>query len=238
MSASRLGLLRGGAAAAAIVLAVISEGDTIVLGLLLAAAVGRPVGLAVVPALVAASWRFASTSLGALAGAQAVLGPAGLVGPVSGAAASWSAAAVLVLVTPAGGVGVGAGARSDGRPRWRRASIAAPGLATVALGVAAGQVVAGPSFGADWLVRVGAAVLGVAVAVAVGSIRAGRERWLDGAALVAALAAVVLATAGAPTWSGTVDTSAARTGALVAIAVVGAAAVGARAVHALGNREA
>ncbi|HJR26127.1 MAG TPA: hypothetical protein VJ804_11670, partial [Acidimicrobiales bacterium] len=60
-------------AAGAVVLGVTSRGEAIVLGLLLLALELRPTTLlAVAGALLASSWRWGTTSLDALAGAQAV----------------------------------------------------------------------------------------------------------------------------------------------------------------------
>ena len=99
--------LRLGAAAAGLVMAALSRGDSLVVAAVLALAAWRPIPvLALAPALVASSWRWGSTSLEALSGAQAVLGPAGWVGPRTAAAASWlAAAAVLLAATRALDVG-------------------------------------------------------------------------------------------------------------------------------------
>lgn len=78
--------IRLGAAAAALLLAVLSRGDVLVLAAMLALLTWRPLPVvALVPALVAGGWRWGSTSLEAISGAQAVLGPAGTVGPTAAA---------------------------------------------------------------------------------------------------------------------------------------------------------
>lgn len=234
MTTTQHQLVRGTAATAALVLAALSRGDAIVLAALLLIAVSRPLALAVVPALLAASWRFASTSLEAVAGAQAVLGPAGLVGPVRAAAASWLAATALVLCTPAW-----AGLRTGPTAAPARALQAiggVTGLTAAALGAAAAAVVAGPSLQGDWWVRVLATGLAVALGLGVGRLRQWRAGPFDALALAAALGAVALGASEAPTWSGTVDAGAARSGLVLAAAVAAVASVGSTALRALGNR--
>jgi hypothetical protein len=228
------------AAAAALVLAVLSRGDGLVLAVLLAAGAWRPLALgATVPALVAATWRWGSSSLEALAGAQAVLGPAGWVGPPRSAAASWLAALALVLAAPA------ALQRVGGRTaRWARAGAPNLGrsgalLLAAATGTAAAAVVAGPAPGGDVWVRVVAGALATGLAALVGALRRRSPRWslaLDAAAIAAGVAALVLVSGAAPTWSGTLDGSVAANGAAVALAVAMAASVGARTVAAMGQR--
>jgi hypothetical protein len=79
-------------------LAVLSRGDALVVATLLALAAWRPLPVAALgAALVASSWRWGSTSLEALAGAQAVLGPAGWVGPTAAALSSWLAGVAVLL---------------------------------------------------------------------------------------------------------------------------------------------
>jgi hypothetical protein len=181
------GALERALAAAALVLAVTSRGELLVLVALLApAARGRGV---VVPALglaaaaIASSARWGTTSLDALAGAQAVLGPAGGVGPVWGAAASWLAAATILLV----------GGRGPHAVRW------------LATGAAVAAVLAGPAPGGQVPVRVAVAMGAAAAAWALAALRAAGERtdrrlgWLAGGTGGAALVAVLVAgIAGAP----------------------------------------
>ena len=159
---------RLGAAAAAAAVSVTSTGDVVLLAVLLGLASGDLVAaVAVVSAGLSFAIRWGSTSLDAIAGAQAVLGPGGTVGPGLAAASAWCAAAALVLAAPRG---------------WR-----AP-----AFGLAAGLSVAGPAAadGGQLALRVAAGVLAGALAVAAG-------RWLPPvaarpAALVLALTAAVL----------------------------------------------
>ena len=114
--------------------------------------------------------RWGITSLDGIAGAQAVLGPGGVVGPELATASSWCAAAALVLVSPRG---------------WRAA----------AFGLAAAISVAGPTAasGGDVALRVVASAVGVGAAVAAGRLlppAVGRP-----AGLVLGAAAAVLAVA-------------------------------------------
>ena len=240
--------LRTAAAAAALVLAVTSRGDALGLAVLLAVVAWRPVAAAAVGlALVATSWRWGSTSLEAIAGAQTVLGPAGVVEPTSAAAASWLAAGAIVLAAAPHGLQVGGtsarqprvdasnlgtasgdrhvGVRSE-RPGRAGAPNLLGSLASVlragASGAAAAVVVAGPAPGGDVWVRVLAGVVGAALASGVGALRGrdGRLPWMaDGLALVAGLGALVAVAPEAPTWSGTVDAEAVGYGAATAIAV-------------------
>lgn len=138
--------LRLGAAAAAAGLALTSSGEAVLLGLLLAVASGQvwTTAVATVAAL-AMGLRWGSTSLDAIAGAQSVLGPAGLVGSLGAAASAWFGGLALVLVSPGG-------------------------LAAPAFGLAAAFAVAGPAVHSpvELVVRVAAAAIGVGLAVAAG----------------------------------------------------------------------
>jgi hypothetical protein len=240
VTAARLELVRTGAAAAALLLAVLSRGDVLVLGALLAVVAWRLPALALVPALVAAGWRFGSTSLEALAGAQAVLGPAGLVDPVRGAVASWCAAVAVVLLVPAGVGSMAARMSRPGGPNLARdgdvgarmsrrgaATLAwRPVLVAAATGASAAVVVAGPAPGGDLWVRVVAALTATALATGVGALRASgvrARRVLDVAGVVAAIATVPLLVGEAPGWGGTVDGGALRTGLVLAAAVLAVA---------------
>jgi hypothetical protein len=183
--------LRTWAAVAALVLAVSSRGDVAVLAVLLVLVRPRPATVvAVVGALVAEGWRWGATSLDAIAGAQAVLGPGGWTGTGASAASAWAATAAVLLVLP--------------RRRLDPAAHAAVG-ATVAL------LVAGPGPGGDLWIRALAGVLAAAasygLATAVGGhggAHAHRRPTLGRAAsLVGALAgvgAVILASVDAPRW--------------------------------------
>jgi hypothetical protein len=134
------------------------------------------VGLATADALVAGTAalvalsvlaRWGTTSMPALAGLQAVLGPAGITGEVLGVASSWLAAAAIVVAA--------AGVRHR--------------VAAVPLGLLAGLLVAGPAVtgASDAAVRGVGAVLGVAVTGVVAGRFPGR--------LTVPLAAVVAACA-------------------------------------------
>jgi hypothetical protein len=176
-----LGALEAALAAAALVLAVSSRGEMLVLAALLAPAARRPASIAaalgLAGAAVASSARWGTTSLDALAGAQSVLGPAGGVGPAWGAAASWLAAAAVLL----------AGGRGPHPVRW------------LATGAAVAAVLAGPGPGGQLPVRV---AVGVGAAAASGALAAWRERdgrvatalaWAAGLAGLAAVVAVLVA---------------------------------------------
>lgn len=221
--------LRAAAAAAALVLAVTSRGDALGLATLLAVVAWRPLAAAAAGAgLIAASWRWGSTSLEAIAGAQAVLGPAGLVEPASAATASWLAASALVLVTGR--------LRAPGAGPAPRALHA---LSAAATGAAAAVVVAGPAPGGDVWVRVLAGVLATGLAAAVVAVRGKGGRVpvvVDGLALTAGVAALVAVGPDAPAWSGTVDLSAVGHGAVTAMAVAAVAIAGASAA-AMGRRQ-
>ena len=124
-------------------MAVSSTGDVLLLGVLLGVAAGDlVVGTAAVLAGLTILGRFGSTSLAALAGAQHVLGPAGVTGPVLLAAAAWCAALAVTL-----------GSRGE--------------LAVAAVfGLTAADVVAGPAAhgGQAMALRVAASLVAVALA--------------------------------------------------------------------------
>ena len=239
MSAPDLTLVRRAAVVAALVLATLSRGDALVLAALLAFAAWRvPSAAALVGALVASSWRWGSTSLEALAGAQAVLGPAGLVGPPAAAAASWLAAATVVLAAPrvpassprVGGMGGPAGA--SGAPNL---------VVAAACGATAAGVVAGPAPGGGLWVRVLATVVATLVALLAATVGARSTRWrsaLDGAALGTAVAALALVTRDAPGWTFTVDRTAVGSAVVVGVAVGGLVLVGGRTLAAMRARRA
>jgi hypothetical protein len=195
-----------GLSAAALVLALASRGDAIVIGVALVAATARPVALgAVLPALVASSWRWGSTSLEALAGNQAVLGPAGWVGPRSAAMGAWLAAAALVLgLAPVASRHVPAHVHS---PRWADLLRPRPLVEVALAGVLAADVVAGPAPGGELAVRVGASIGLAVLALGVSRVRH-RRRWLsrafDGAAVAGAIGALVAVSSSAPAWTGAV----------------------------------
>ena len=166
--------LRLGAAGAALVLGLASSGDALLLAVLLgvAAADGVVFGAAAVVAL-STLVRWGTTSLPALAGAQAVLGPAVVTGPDLAVGASVAAAAALVLL----------GALAE-RPRVPTAAPA---------GVWAGLLLVGPAAttSTDLALRAAGAAGGIVVALVA-------ARWVPyrlalPAAGVAAVTSVVLA---------------------------------------------
>jgi hypothetical protein len=196
--------LRTAAAAAAAVLALTSSGDALVLALALGLAAWRPApALAAVAALAATSWRWGSSSLEAVAGAQAVLGPAGWVGPTLAAAGSWLGAVALVAATPGFAAPV---------PR---------AVAAVASGAAAAVVVAGPAPGGDLWVRVLGSAVAAGLALVIGRERTRSPRArviLDALAVVAGAAALVVVGREAGGWAGTLSSDAIGEGIAVGVA--------------------
>jgi hypothetical protein len=175
----RLVGLRAAALAAAVLLAALSRGDAIVLAALLAVGAWRPLpAVAFASALAAAAWRWSSTALEDLAGAQAVLGPAGVVDPPASAVAAWLGALAIVLATPNLVEAwwferADAGTLSTARPRWLARGL--EWLPPFASAASAAVVVAGPAPGGD----VWARALAVLVALAIARLVAGRRRVLD-----------------------------------------------------------
>lgn len=163
------GPLRLAATAASATLAITSSGEVVLLAALLgAAAADLAAASAAVVALVALAVRWGSTSLDAIAGAQAVLGPGATVGSAASVAAAWCSSAALVLAAPRGWPALGFGA-------------------------AAALAVAGPSPAdvGDVVLRVGATAAGIALTVAAGHRLPGRPART--AALVLAGLALLLA---------------------------------------------
>lgn len=224
MSNNTTGRLRTGAAVAAVVLAVVSRGDALTIAAMLGVAAWRPSALSVVPALIASSWRWGSSSLEALAGAQGVLGPAMFVGPISAAAGTWLAGAAILLAIP--------DASTAGRAR--------SALVTMAAGAASAAVVAGPGGEGLW-VRGVVIVLACVAAGGVARLRARRPstaRALDLGAALAGAGALVAVSLRAPRWPGTVDAEALGEGVVVALAAVALVSVGAWGLATLGHRQA
>ena len=206
--------LRAAALTAALLLAALSRGDALVLAALLSLAAWRPLpAVAVVTALAATAWRWASAALEDIAGAQAVLGPAGLVDPPTAAVAAWLGALAVLLATP----DLLTEPEDDPGPRPARWGLRwVPVLAHAAT---AAVIVAGPSVGGDVWARL------VAVAVGVGVVAAAR-RWVPPSRRtvvewVAAAAGVVslgLVGVDAPALEDVVDASAATEGVAIALA--------------------
>lgn len=169
-----LDALRVACLAAAFVLALTSRGDVAVLAALLGLGVGRPASaLASAGALAATLVRWGSPSLDAIAGAQAVLGPAGWTGSTSAVASAWLAGLALVLAA---------------RPR-RRTTRWSTALASAPFAVAAASIVAGPSSGIGFALRVAGSIVAVALAVVA-------SRWRRGPDVACVLAAAALVAAG------------------------------------------
>src|SRR5439155_17998361 len=129
----------------AVTMALLSSGDVLLLGVLLGiACADLVVGATGVVVGLAVVGRWGTPSLAALAGGQAVVGAAGVTGPTLLAASAWCAAAALALAAPR-------------RP-----------VATVAFGLAAADVVAGPaalsSGGGLLAIRVAASLVAVLLA--------------------------------------------------------------------------
>jgi energy-converting hydrogenase Eha subunit A len=164
--------VRSAAAVGASALALTSAGDLFVLGAALGLAAGELFSVLVAAIVCAATVvHFGTTGLSAVSGAQAVLGPAGFVGPPAAAASAWTGAAALVLAPT-------------------RLAAAIP------FGLAAGLLVAGPAYHRPADLGLRAVAAGVAVAVAVG-LALLRSRWWrrswEWVALAPALAALGLA---------------------------------------------
>ena len=132
---------------AALALAVTSRGDVVVLALLLGFGAGRRAsGLAAGAALAAALVRWGSPALGAIAGAQAALGPAGWTGSAAAVASAWLGALALVLAAVS----------------FDKTSIAVTALSVAPFAVAAADVVVGPAPGGALVLRVLAGVTALA----------------------------------------------------------------------------
>jgi hypothetical protein len=217
--------LRAAALTAAVVLALLSRGDVIVLAVLLAVGAWRPLpAAAVVSALAAAAWRWSSTALEDIAGAQAVLGPAGVVDPPTSATAAWLGAVAIVLATPNLVEAwlferAHAGALSTSPPRWLPRWL--EWLPPLAAGASAAVVVAGPAPGGDVWARLVAGL----VAIGLARLVAGRRRvldrhlLLDGAAAVLGLGSLVAVAVDAPPLDDILDAEALLEGAVLAVAV-------------------
>jgi hypothetical protein len=192
---------RGALAAAAVGVAVASRGDAFVLAALLAIlAPGPPAAVACVSAMAGSVLRWGSSSLGAIAGGQAALGPAGWTGPGAAVVAAWAGAAALLASAPA--LTRFAPAGHDGTGRRRRIPSPEGTVASASawpFGLAAAAVAAGPGpGGASLLVRVVASLVGIVIAVVAGRARGQRRtrgstrgRWLDAIGVVAGAIAVV-----------------------------------------------
>jgi len=169
-------------------MAVSSRGDVLVLALLLGLAAAQlESGVATVLAGVAVLLRWGTTSLGALAGAQAVLGAAGLTGPTPAAMSSWLSAVAIV--------GAAAPFQTHARPtddqsRGRALLV----LAALPFGLAAAAVAAGSGPGGNLPLRAAVSVVAVMVAAGAAALRSTRAgRAILVVSLVSAVAALPLA---------------------------------------------
>jgi hypothetical protein len=127
------------------VLAAASSGDALMVAVLLGAVAGDVFAFgAVLLAATAVLARWGTGSLAALAGGQAVLGPAGVHGTGAAIGSAWYAGAAIVLASPGG---------------WP----------AIPFGAAAGLVIAGPAVTsvATGATRLGAAALGITAALLV-----------------------------------------------------------------------
>ena len=149
------GVVVTAAAAGAATLALSSTGSMVVAAVLLAVAVADPRGaLALVLAVASVAVRFSTVTFDDVAGIQSVLGPAGNVGPPTGAASAWlAAAAVLVALR-------------------RPAARAAGALVAVAGGALAAVIVAGPG-PSDLGLRLASTLAATVIAAAV----LATDRW-------------------------------------------------------------
>ena len=206
--------LRTAALTAALLLAALSRGDALVLALLLALAAWRPLpAVAIVSALVATAWRWSSTALEDIAGAQAVLGPAGLVDPPAAAVAAWLGAVAVLLATP----DLRLPPEEDPGGRWaRRVVIGVPVLAHAAT---AAVIVAGPSVGGAVWARLLAVAVGMVAVVAVRRwVPAARLTLVEAIAALAGLVSLVLVSIDAPTLDDVANLGAAGEGVVIAVA--------------------
>ena len=146
-------------------LAGAGRGHLLLLGVLLAAVVATRLGaVASLVATVAVTVRWGGPSLAAVAGGQAVLGPAITLGSTAAALSAGLAAAALVLVAPR-----------------------TPALA-LAMGVVAGSLAVGPELPHDLAVRLVGAGVACVLALAVRWVP-----FRQGIAVVLAVAAVAAA---------------------------------------------
>ena len=142
--------------------------------------------------------RWGSSSLAALAGAQAVFGPAAGVGTGPEAASAGLAAAALLVAAPgalevtapAGAPGSTARAPVGARPPTGLAVAAA----AVPFGVVAAAVAAGPAYAGNPVLRLAATATGIAAAYAL--VRWAPHRLLPLPAVAAAGAALALGAGG------------------------------------------
>lgn len=187
---SALSLGRAGVAAAAIALSVTSRGAALLLVAVLVVLASRPLRMIGVAGAVAASClRWGTTSLGPIAGAQAVLGPAGWTGGATAVTSAWAGALALICAVPGrpppSPTGVGA---------IRRVELPAGMFFAAPFGFSAGLVLAGPGPGGELAVRAAAALIATTLAVLVALARHSGlfDRRADLVAACAGMAAAAL----------------------------------------------
>lgn len=168
-------------------MAATMSGDALAAGVLLglaaadvtAGAMGVLVGIAIVG-------RWGSTSLAALAGGQAVVGAAGWSGPVGMVVSSWTGAVAIVAACPR---------RRPASTATSQGSSAVAVAGTLACGIFAAALVAGPAVGGETgpvvALRIGASAAGVVAAMLV--VRACPRRVARVVGLIAAASAAALA---------------------------------------------
>lgn len=186
-----LSTLRLIAATSAVVLALSSKGDiTILVTLLAFVSHERKSTLGILAVGASVVFRYGTSSLEALAGAQSVLGPAGLVGPTGLALSAWLGSLCLLCAgfglgtTPLRGDGVEA-SQAQGLP---------PSLVALALGASASVLTVGPSISRGLLLRAVSTAVGTSLTFVVASRIANERsrRWASWASLVLGLACLVL----------------------------------------------
>lgn len=191
--AGPVGLLALGAAVGLAVMAATSSGDTLAAGFLLGlAATDLCAGVTGVLVGVAVAGRWGAFSFSALAGGQAVVGPAGWSGTAAMVVSSWAAAAAVLLVCPRRPRRSGAAAQSPAR---QGSGAGVPPAGALASGLVAAALVAGPAVGRATVsvvaLRAAASAIGTIVAVLV--VRAVPPRRARVMGLIAAAAAASVA---------------------------------------------
>jgi len=227
--------VRSAVLAAALVLALLSRGDVLVLAALLAVGAWRPLpAVAIASALAASAWRWSSTALEDAAGAQAVLGPAGLVDPATAATAAWLGALALVLATP----DLRRAWAGDEVPGGRLGEAVLGWLPALAFAASGAVVVAGPGPGGDLWARAVAVAAGALLARQVPRLLQRSRRLVEGTAALLGVASLGLVglDAGAPDGAA-FDAGALAQGVLLAVATGALAwAAGAAWLHGLDER--
>ncbi len=221
------GVVRLAAGAGALVMALTSSGDALVVAVLLGLAAWDPAPALVAVAAGAIVWlRIGAASLDALAGTQAAVGAAVATGPVLAAVASGGAALALLAWGAAGRDDAGT---ATGSVAAVAGALAVAASAAMAVAVAAGP---GPRTAGVVLARLGLTLVMVAAATALkGRMPGGRvRRSARAGAVLAGALSVALAGAALPgrwAWppagvlaAGPTLTGAARAMAGAALAVV------------------